>query len=45
MTGAETASTARLLELAAQARVNAQGDVVAINGYLSTTAPRPVKAL
>ncbi|MFG1960822.1 SCO2322 family protein [Nonomuraea sp. NPDC049028] len=33
VTGAETASTAQLLATAAKARVNAQGDVVAINAY------------
>ncbi|MCA2226793.1 hypothetical protein [Nonomuraea aurantiaca] len=33
VTGAETASTAQLLATAAKARMNAQGDVVAINAY------------
>ncbi|MEV1241336.1 hypothetical protein [Nonomuraea sp. NPDC049750] len=38
VTGAETASTARLLATAAKARVNAQGDVVAINAYPARAA-------
>ncbi|WP_433510093.1 SCO2322 family protein [Nonomuraea sp. CA-143628] len=38
VTGAETASTTQLLTTAAKARVNAQGDVVAINAYPAKAA-------